>query len=236
LAKHLITKNPEHVNASGGQNMAPLATAIYGNHLQVAELLLMHGADIHVRGEYDNTLLHASIVTKPFDTILWLLSHGTDINGPNCAGYTPLHWAARRGFREVIRVLLVHNADVQAQNSGGEVPLHRAAISCEPSNQNLAELQAGHLIDSIGSIQLLLSHGADVNARDNHGSTPLHHSSRIGEKLMEMGTVEICRSLLEHGASIDAKNNAGETPLDVALADERHEIAEFLLEHGAKKG
>jgi hypothetical protein len=224
LIKHLAVKHPGHINAWGGQIVGPLGAALYRNHFQVAELLHEHGADVHVRGDWERTLLHASTKGGLVDAVRWLLDHGADVNARQDDGWRPLHLAAFNSHLEIARILLEHGADVNAQNDDGEVPLHRAAC---PRDHH----------DHINTMQLLLEHGADVNARDNEGSTPLHCSSskRGGDRTHSTkGTVEGTRLLLKHGASIDAENSRGETPRQVALIDEHNSIAECLLECGAK--
>lgn len=238
LTKRLIAKHPKHVNARGGWKVTPLAAALYGNHLRVAELLYHHGADAHVRGHENDTLLHAIAVYNPIDTVLWLLDHGADVNAPNDRRFTPLHRAAFYEFHEVVGVLLVHNADIHAKNVNGEVPLHLAACSLRDYAENdIDEVSPDQRVDLLRTMQLLLDHGADVNARANDGSTPLHHSSFRGigrGSYGDMGILEGTRLLLEHGANIDAEDNEGRTPLDVALAFGRHKMAKFLLEHDAR--
>jgi ankyrin repeat protein len=224
LVKHLAVKHPENVNARGGQIVSPLGAALYRNHFQVAELLHEHRADVHVRGDWERTLLHASTKEGSVDAVRWLLDHGVDANARQDDGWTSLHLAAFNSHLEIARILLEHGADVDARNDDGEAPLHRAAC---PRDYH----------DHVNTMRLLLEHGPDVNARDNEGSTPLHCSSskRGGDRTHPTkGTVEGTRLLLKYGASIDAENSRGETPRQVALIDEHHIIAEFLLECGAK--
>jgi ankyrin repeat protein len=224
LVKHLSVKHLGHVNAWGGQIVSPLGAALYRNHFQVAELLHEHGADVHVRGDWERTLLHASAKAGLVDAVRWLLDHGADVNARQDDGWTPLHLAGFNSHLEIARILLEYDADVNARNDDEEVPLHRAAC---PRDYH----------DHINTMQLLLEHGADVNARDNEGSTPLHYSSsrRGGDRTHPTkGTVEGTRLLLKHGASINAENSRGETPRQVALIDEHRSIAECLLECGAE--
>ena len=181
LAKHLIAKRPEHVNARGGWKVTPLAAALYGDHLRVAELLYHLGADVHVRGHENDTLLHAVTVYKPIDTVLWLLDHGANANASNNRHFTPLHRAAFNEIHGVVGVLLVHDADIHARNVKGEVPLHLAACSLRDYAENdIDEVSPDQWVDLLRTMQLLLDHGADVNARANDGSTPLHYSSFRG--------------------------------------------------------
>jgi ankyrin repeat protein len=223
LAKHLAVKHPEQVNARGGQKASPLGAAIYQNHLQVAELLHEHGADIHIRDGDGWLLLHSTSVDGPVDRVRWLLNHGVDANVQEDLGWTPLHLAIYNQNLEIVQMLLEHNADIQAQNDRGEVALQLAAGPDEYEYKHR---------DQINILRLLLDHGgADINARDNEGLTPLHHSSFRSEDRYTFsgrGSVEGARLLLEHGASIDAVNNKGETPLQVALKVGHDEMVEFL--------
>ena len=225
LAKHLIVKHPEHVNAIGGRNATPLMAALVKEHFRVADMLHQHGADVHVRDDWNRTLLHPTSVDGLVDTVRWLLNHGMDVNSPGYDGWSALHSAAYRGHVQVAQILLGHKADVNARNVRGAVPLHIAA--CPVRRDGL-----------IPKMQLLLNHGADINVRDDEGSTPLHHSSHVDTndnlRYMKTGTVEGTRFLLEHGASIDAVNNMGETPRQRAAEWGNIKIAEFLLEYGTK--
>jgi ankyrin repeat protein len=218
LAKHLVVKHPEHVDALGGQMVSPLGAALYGEHLRVAELLYERGADVRVRGSVGWTLLHSASVDGLVDTARWLLNHGADVNVQKDDGWTSLHLAAWNQDLEIVQMLLEHHADIHARNPRGEVALHLAACHYESEFQ-------------VNILQLLLDHGADVNARDNAGSTPLHHSSFRNEDDVSdsgSGSAEGTCLLLEHGANIDAENNKGDTPFLVALEAGRHEMVEFL--------
>jgi ankyrin repeat protein len=224
LAKHLVVKHPEHVNANGGQMESPLGAAVYGGHLQVAELLYEHGADVRVRNDKEWTLLHFASRDGSVDSLGWLLSHGADANAhDDDEGWTPLHLGAWNKHLEIVQMLLEHHVDIHARNRSGEVALHLAACHYNSPFQ-------------INVLQLLLDHGADVNARNNEGSTALHHSSFgiPGMGVSSKGSVEGTRLLLEHGAIIDAENKKGETPLQVALKAKHHEMVEFLSGLGAK--
>ena len=195
VAKHLVVKHPEHVNARGGRMVSPLGAALYGRHTPVAELLYEHGADVRVRANGGWTLLHLESMAVVVDTVRWLLNHGADTNAQiNNGGWTPLHLAVWNGRLEIVQMLLKHHADIHAQNSRGEVALHLAVICDHKSPFH------------INILQLLLDHGADVNARDSEGSTPLHYSSSTTfYSSLVRGSVEDARMLLEHGANIDAE-------------------------------
>jgi ankyrin repeat protein len=223
LAKHLVVKHPEHVNAGGGRLVSPLGAALYGKHLQVAELLYEHGADVHVRGNAEWTLMHSILRDELVDATRWLLNHGADANAQGDEGWTSLLVAAGNKYLEIVQMLLEHHANIHARNSRGEVALHLAA--CVPG------LHGPRYQVNLNTLRFLLDHGADVNTKDNEGSTPLHHSSfrnKDGLTNPGWGSVGATRLLLEHGANIDAENNKGDTPFLVALQAGHHEMAEFL--------
>ena len=227
LAKHLVVKHPEHVNARGGRMASPLGAAVNEKHFQVAELLYEHGADVRVVGFEGRTLLH--FASWSVDIARWLLNHGADANDQcNIGGWTPLHLAVWHKRLELVRMLLEHHADIHPSNDRGEVALHLAACA------RVERYGPSRYQVNLDILQLLLDHGADVNTEDCYGSTPLHHSSFRNEDddpptLAEgKGSVEGARLLLEHGANIDAENDKGDTPFLVALEAGHHEMAEFL--------
>jgi hypothetical protein len=50
LVKHLAIKHPQHVNAICGRYRFPLFAALSEDHIEVAELLLEHGANVDASG------------------------------------------------------------------------------------------------------------------------------------------------------------------------------------------
>ena len=225
LAEHLIGKNPEHINAKGGQMMTPLVAALAGKHFQLAELLYQNGAQVDVRDSSGDTPLREASKAGLSDVVQLLLNHGADVNAQGYKRLAPLHTATLYGHLRIVQLLVEHNADIDIRTALGKTPLHVAAAASSRLNQNRVNI-----------IQVLLNHGADPNARDVGGNTPLHPSpwsqSRAGGGL---GSVEGTRLLLKHGAKIDAKDKEGRTPLQIALEDERHDIAKCLKKHGATR-
>ena len=221
LAEHLVGKHPEHINARGGQTLAPLVAALYRKHFQVAELLHRHGADIDVLSDNKSTPLLVACVDGSVDVVHWLLDHGAGVNTQDRALFTPLHRATEFGRLQVVQLLIKHNADIHGLTISGLSPLHMAATPYNMDNQ-------------IDIMQILLDHGANPNARDINNATPLRRSSWSGTRLLK-GTVEGTRLLLKHGAIIDTEDNEGRTPLQIALEHGHEDIATCLKEHGATR-
>ena len=223
LARYLVGKHPEHVNAKGGRMITPLMATLHEKHFQIAELLHQHGADVNVRGQSKATSLLVACTTGTMDIVQWLLNHGADVDAQSNESCAPIHSAAGWGRLEVVRMLVEHDADVNARGRDGMVPLHFATRHGE-----------SYYVDIV---QLLLDHGANPNARDDDDCTPLHYSCwwEKDDCLPSQGTVEGTHLLLMHGANIDAEDNKGRTPLQLALQYRRHDIEACLLEHGATR-
>ena len=89
LVEHLAIKHPKHVNAIGGYYDFPLAAALAKKYIEVAEILLKHGAKVDIRGTRERAPLHHTI--KDANAVQFLLDHGADVDPQDAMGKTPLH-------------------------------------------------------------------------------------------------------------------------------------------------
>jgi ankyrin repeat protein len=175
LVKHLITKNPQDVNADGGYYVRPIVAALAGEHFQTADLLRHNSADLHVRGRYESAPLHSAAFSGNFEVVRKLIDYDpADIDVRDGVGETPLLWAAGGvNFKDgsVHRLLLEHGADINVQTLIGWTPLHWASFK-----------------GALEVVRLLLEHGADVEAKDKDGKTALEEAaSRFGhDKVVEL--------------------------------------------------
>lgn len=105
------------------------------------------------------------------------------------------------------------NADVEAQEETSERrAIHKAAFW-------------GH----IGVIKYLCREvGADVHARDYNGDTALHDACRFGH-------AEVVHELLRAGSDPSAVNAKGLNCVDLALKQDKYDIATALLKHMQSK-
>ena len=216
LARRLITKHPEQVNARGGLILAPLPAALSKRHFLVADLLHKHGAVMDVRDEDEWTLLHAASKFGSVDVMRWLLDHGINANVLTNERRTPLHGAAYDSSLGAVQVLLEHNTDINLRDAYGDTPLQDilSRMSLPPEEEE------------VEIVRQLLDHGADPNIPNSNHSTLLHQAS-------SKGSLEIARLLLSHGAKVDEKDGDGRTPFQVASSEGYHEVAKLLLDHGA---
>ena len=259
LVEHFINTHPQHINAIGGQRDCPLAAALYGGHILVAELLLHHGANVNFQGANGETPLHIA-VTWPIkvaaDAVDFLLKHGADVDAQREDLSTPLHLAPNNLARDhqygqgrragIVRRLLEYGADVNPRNEEDATPLHVALdrwwnldvaweLVDHGADINAADIRGQtplHLVRDPELGRLLVERGADVNAPGENQLTPLHSASSI---LLP----ELAQVLLDHNANVHAEDEWGQTPLhrifDQAEYTDKEclTVAQLLIAHGA---
>ena len=233
---------------------APLHWAASGDPAIVA-LLIEHGADVNVEGDFGHTPLHYAVRSGNPKNVVLLLEAGADVSAWNNNGYhptTPLHEAATIGNIEILHLLLEAGADVSAHRGFTDTPLHSAAwFSGDPA-----------------VIQVLLDAGSDVNVPPDQTfvvggegiltSSPLHSAAARAMLFKAPDEESWCHRvppaeevagltlLLEAGADVNAQTHVwedqnwehysatwGETPLHYAAAGGCELAIETLLDFGA---
>jgi len=262
----LLIKSGSDVDAPDNDNITPL---LYTPQLSdrdaaaAAQLLLEHGASVHVRDKDGQTALHRALRRDLSDLVALLLQSGADVDAQDNDGMTLLLQVVQWGKRAAtVQLLLEHGASVHLQNKDGLTPLH-FAVTRDRSDVVALLLQFGAPVDALDNnnmtplcslrfsgdvttATILLQHGASVHIRNKNGQTPLHFGSRYGPS----GVVAL---LLKSGADVDAQDDNGATPLhfvwpsssqgnflddgyedaEVELSEEGLEVIAMLLEYGA---
>jgi len=246
IATFLIVEHSHDVNAPGFDwAETPLHTSSRRGHVEIARVLLKHGAEIEARDDGEYSPLERATLGGHVELAQVLLEHGADPNARDLARCTPLYFASYWGKPAVARVLISHGADVTALCCSNETPLHRA------EDEEVARLLLEHGADAnaldiknrtplhrvselggVGAAQVLLEHGVDANARDANNATPLHLASDL--EYWEEGPLDVAQLLLQYGADIHARDDEGRTPFMRATAKEDHRMMQLLLEHGAE--
>lgn len=162
--------------------------------LDVARVLLEHGADVNAR-------------LKRLPPYRAKLDRGND--GMLGGGTTAFLRAAKAGDLPAMKLLLEHGADpTLAPTRNGINPLLAAAGlgTAEQDTTGRQKTQA----QAIEAIELLLGLGLDINAQASDQQTAVHGAAMQGYD-------DVIRYLASKGAKLDVPDKDGYTPVDVAL-------------------
>ena len=146
LAKHLIAKDAEQVNAMGGNWATSMHVAARAGHVDILSLLLENGAKVDIRGFRGYTPLHRASENRKLEAGRCLLDHGADVNARTHRGDTPLHRAVSSGSVQNVRLLLEHGADVNVRDKSGETPFQ---LGSRLGNHEVVELLSEYRTKSV---------------------------------------------------------------------------------------
>ena len=121
-----------------------------GGHIEVAQVLILHGADVEARDNFGETPLlrlarsiyfslakqrarlgdqHAGREHQEGVTLVeMLIAEGADVNTRNDDGKTPLHMAAIRGNYQAVKFFVDHGAEVLVFDKSGWTPRGYASV------------------------------------------------------------------------------------------------------------
>jgi len=243
---NILLKHGAEVDASDKGSVG--GTALYASaekgYVEIAKLLIEHGANVNGRTKEGKTALMIAAAKGSSELVGLLIDKGADVNASDHAGFTALISAAyntasdKDAFR-VVKILLEHRANTDKSTSEGITPLF-GAISGGNLDivriliENGADVNKSHPLDGTSplmfsvmddkneSAELLIENGADVNARQKHGPTVL-----MG--VIHAGNEELAKILIERGANVKASFD-GNTALDYARAQNMTAIFNLLSE------
>jgi ankyrin repeat protein len=245
LVERLVVKYPQQINAwggeCGGECGTPLHASALRGRIEVAQLLVVHGADINSRSSCERTPLYIASEEGHLEFAEWLLDSGADMNVHGSHQRAPLHLAATRGRLDLVQMLLNRGAEVQARGgySPQEPPLFSAV---EGGNPDVVRLLLDHGADAhirdIGNnnalhiaaihahlevAQILLALKLEVNARDASAETPLHRALPVSRK------PDFVRLLLDHGADVHIRDG-DQSALHLAVGSRNPQVVQMILE------
>jgi hypothetical protein len=142
-----------------------LETARAGNSKQLEKILEL-GADVHQRGQQNETALHWMAFHGNEAMAKRLITSGADINARVKKGSTPLHIAAYKGHINVARLLIAERARVNIRTHDGITPLDWAIRN---SNRGVEEL--------------LITNGAKKGSSQAGIAITMHRSDKNWEDL-----------------------------------------------------
>ncbi|MEM6643461.1 MAG: ankyrin repeat domain-containing protein [Bacteroidota bacterium] len=102
----LLNSDRSFVNKPDERGFTPLVLSTYLGKIEVAKLLLSHGADINaVDAMAGNTALMGVCFKGSYDLAKMLISHGADISIRNRSGETALDFATKGGHQSIVDLL-----------------------------------------------------------------------------------------------------------------------------------
>lgn len=127
LAKHPKT----NLNAQNRLGETPLMLAAINNHVELAKVLIEHGADVNRAGW---TPLHYAAANGHRDMIRLLLENDAYIDSESSNGTTPLMMAASSNSPLAVKLLLEEGADPTLVNDGNASALDIALSKENPQS------------------------------------------------------------------------------------------------------
>ncbi|CAG5103182.1 Oidioi.mRNA.OKI2018_I69.chr1.g655.t2.cds [Oikopleura dioica] len=180
------------------------------NH--VLDHLVKLGADVNVRGEDANGVIHLAVRSGSVSSVKNLIEAGARINEKvESSGYAPVHYASKDGNLEMVQLLCSKGADLSSKTKKGFTAFHMCA-------------KYGHR----QLVRYLAEAGAQINEVALGGLTALHIAAHYGH-------VEVVKDLVGVGIDISLQaQKTGHDALHVASRLGNEEIVRFLLDSGAK--
>jgi ankyrin repeat protein len=200
------------------------------------EYFLQSVSDINATNVYGSTLLHNAVLTGDNALVSLVLRYNPCVDKLDGRGKTPLAIAIKEGFLSIADLLLEHEPEII--HDPRLVVLRDAVYSGNPN-----------------AVALLLKHGACPDLVDDRGLPLLilaieRGYSAIVDLLLKAGAIvtfggilatavncgdrAIVERLLKAGADANDCDSSGKTALMIACEHKRIDLAQLLLEHGAK--
>jgi uncharacterized protein len=220
---------------------------MYAGHrgcLNVAQLLLQHGAEINAVGIQGNNALMLAARASSIAVAQLLLDSGADLSARDCTGENVLFKAARAGNVPLMELLVQRGLSVTVVDNKGNTVLITAAsaqqkaaaewliqrgVAVNAVNDSSAALHivcTNSSVDDATMIELLLANAADVNQCAEGQLTALNVAA-------SSGSVQCAEVLIAAGADVNHFHSVHMASLHTAIYYHQATVVQLLLEHGA---
>jgi ankyrin repeat protein len=238
------------VNNEGGTT-TPIEVASEKGHKGIVEMLIKAGADVNLG--YEPALYCASNYGHE-DVVQQLILADADVNLEGDLG-TALHAASHNPGRKIVELLIDAGADVNKLAGEYGTALQAAIMGEDVDDLSALEvvrilIRAGANVNLVGGeygtvlqaaaywnwpkiVEELIDAGADVNLVGGEYGTALRAAVLLWDYDAE-NRIDIVQMLIRAGADVNLKGGKDTTPLEEALAWDHSEIAQILLDAGAK--
>ncbi|KAF4974947.1 hypothetical protein FZEAL_8210 [Fusarium zealandicum] len=229
--------------------LPPLFLAASVGSLDVAKLLINHGANVNQKGWSGQSYFVEVCSSGNLEGIRLLLENGAKASTTNLSGRPMIAQAVKKGNIELASLLFKHGASPNSGDVTGNSLLAIAASQdrtdmvelllengTNPSSKNLSGLSVlADLIHKrkLDMAQLLLENGAKANVKDLVGQPVLINAMR-DSKLSEADRTRTVRMLLDYGASPNVSDAIrGVDAICYALEADNPELAKLMIKAGA---
>jgi GTPase KRas protein len=196
-------------NVQPGVEGNALHAAAAVGHLDVVNVLIKGGIDLHARESRGNTALHLAALEGHAETVKLLLKRGARVN-EKCGMYgTAVVAACTRGHTHVAQILIQKGADVSARGGPFGSSFHAAAM-----------------IGKADLVALLHGTGAEIDSRGVGNCTALQIAAFAGN-------LEVVKLLLDRNAAVDLEGGKYGRALKAASDRGHSDIYDLLIKKGA---
>lgn len=106
IARYLVLKGADvNMPSNNGFHVYPIHSAVAGNYIDIARVLIGNGAQVNVKQQAGLTPLHSAAQNGNTDMLILLLEHGADVNMRMEGGKLPADLAKEKGFVEIADIL-----------------------------------------------------------------------------------------------------------------------------------
>jgi ankyrin repeat protein len=106
VARYLVLKGADvNMPSNNGFQVYPIHSAVAGNYLEIARMLVNNGAQVNVKQQAGVTPLHSAAQNGNTDMLILLLENGAEVNTRMEGGKLPADLAKEKGFIEIADIL-----------------------------------------------------------------------------------------------------------------------------------
>ncbi len=228
-----LLKNGADPGITDNDKLTPLMHAAIRGSRDIAQLLLLAGAQINRQDPYGNTALQLAVNHGHWQLASYLEEKGGALGG----GYFehPVLsevWLRRDHYREALMLVEKRWPSYEFLKAVRDGDYHKTAALLEQGysansadSRNVTALMISASLKTPYITDLLLREGADFQAEDDKGLTALWYASLKGNRNM-------IAELLERGVSPDGPFLEN-SPLFGAFSGQQYQAMEYLLQSGA---
>ncbi|CAD6993494.1 unnamed protein product [Ceratitis capitata] len=156
LVKRILRRRPSLLEYPGPNGYLPLANAIISGEHCVTDVLLSHGASVHIGNPLNGrTPLQLAFYHGRLAVARILLNRKAQLEATDINGMTACHFAVDANQLELLRFALENGGNVNAKDACGWSLLSRAVV----------------MGADVCVLKLLLTHGADAKSTDKLAKT-----------------------------------------------------------------